>query len=470
MNIPDYDFTIIGAGPAGMSAAITGRQHGLRVLVLDEQPDAGGQIFRNIESLEKNRNSEFRQLGDEYESGCSLVKKFKKCGADFLTESSVWQVDRDLGVHLVPTSSPNSSHSQPSYVKTKHLLFAVGAMERPMPLPGWTLPGVMACTAADVLYKSSGLIPDRDVVLAGSGPLLLLVACRLLDAGVRITALLDTNQHYALFKALPYLPKALRGFNYLKKGASLLWKIRNAGIPIYTGVESLEALGNPTLKQVRFKKGENSTELPAEMLLLHHGVVPNIQITRQLGCVHRWYGIQRYWEPLVDEWGNTSITGVSIAGDCGRVSGAAISEYSGHVAALDTVFKLGVISKEDRDRLAQSHRKLLSGHQAVRPFLDRLFQPGKVWLVPEDEDTLVCRCEEVTVREVRGAVRMGALSPDRVKSMIRCGMGPCQARMCGLTVSEIIANERNISPEEVGYFKIRSPIKPITLGQLAGIE
>ena len=126
--------------------------------------------------------------------------------------------------------------------------------------------------------------------------------------------------------------------------------------------------------------------------------------------------------------------------------------------------------KEDRDRLSQSHRKLLSGHQAVHPFLDRLFQPGKVWLVPEDEDTLVCRCEEVTVREVRGAVRMGALSPDRVKSMIRCGMGPCQARMCGLTVSEIIANERNISPEEVGYFKIRSPIKPITLGQLAGIE
>ena len=138
--------------------------------------------------------------------------------------------------------------------------------------------------------------------------------------------------------------------------------------------------------------------------------------------------------------------------------------------ALDTVFKLGAISKEDRDHLSQSDRKLLSRHQAVRPFLDRLFQPGKAWLVPEDEDTLVCRCEEVSVREVRGAVRMGALSPDRVKPMIRCGMGPCQARMCGLTVSEIIADERNISPEEVGYLRIRSPIKPITLGQLAGIE
>ena len=112
----------------------------------------------------------------------------------------------------------------------------------------------------------------------------------------------------------------------------------------------------------------------------------------------------------------------------------------------------------------------LSKHKAVRPFLDKLFQPRKTWLVPENEDTLVCRCEEVKVNDIQQAISMGAQSPDRIKSLVRCGMGPCQARMCGLIVSEILAGEKNISPEEVGYLKIRSPIKPITLGKLAGID
>jgi bacterioferritin-associated ferredoxin len=112
----------------------------------------------------------------------------------------------------------------------------------------------------------------------------------------------------------------------------------------------------------------------------------------------------------------------------------------------------------------------LSYHKAVRPFLDKLFQPGKSWLIPEKKETIVCRCEEVTVNDIRQAISMGAQSPDRIKSLVRCGMGPCQARMCGLTVSEILADARNISPEEVGYLKIRSPIKPITLGKLAEID
>ena len=206
------------------------------------------------------------------------------------------------------------------------------------------------------------------------------------------------------------------------------------------------------------------------MLLLHNGVVPNLQITRLLGCEHSWYDLQRYWEPVHDEWGNTSVDRISIAGDCGRISGASISEFNGYVSALDTVYKIGVISRNERNRLSLPYRKELSKHKAVRPFLDKLFQPRKTWLVPENEDTLVCRCEEVTVKDIRQAISTGAISPDRIKSLVRCGMGPCQARMCGLSVSEIIADQRKISPEDVGYFKIRSPIRPITLAQLAGIK
>ena len=108
----------------------------------------------------------------------------------------------------------------------------------------------------------------------------------------------------------------------------MIQKIRHAGIPIYTGIKSIEALGNSKFEKIRFKNGTKYEELSAGLLLLHNGVVPNVQITRQLGCEHRWYDLQRYWEPVVDDWGNTSLDGVSIAGDCGRISGSSISEFT----------------------------------------------------------------------------------------------------------------------------------------------
>jgi len=469
IRVSKYDYVIIGAGPAGMAAAITARAHGLSVLVLDEQPSAGGQIFRNIESLEATRHSEFIKLGKEYELGSSLVSRFKKSGADYLSDRSVWQIDKNLQIHHV-SASASKSNSTDSHCQAKRLLIAVGAMERPMPLSGWTIPGVMPCTAADVLYKSSGYIPDGEVVLAGSGPLMLLIGCRLLDVGVKVSAFLDTSMNGALLKALPLLPNALRSHKYLTRGISLLWKIRKSGIPFYSGVQNIEALGSSKLEKVRIGKSGKSFDVKADLLLLHNGVVPNVQITRNLGCEHRWYDVQRYWEPLVDDWGNTSVDHVSIAGDCGRVAGAAISEASGHLAALESVYQLGVISQTERDKLSRTHRIELAKHKHVRPFLDKLFEPSKKWLIPENDKTLVCRCEEVQVCEIRETVRLGIKDPDRLKSMTRCGMGYCQARMCGLTVSEIIAEEKKVSPEEIGYFKVRSPIRPITLGQVAEID
>ena len=306
IRVKKFDYIIIGAGPAGMAAAITARAHGLSVLVLDEQTSAGGQIFRNIETLEATRKSEFSKLGQEYESGSSLVRRFKKCGADYFPDRSVWQIDNNLQIHHV-SASASKSNSAISHCQAKRLLIAVGAMERPMPLPGWTIPGVMPCTAADVLYKSSGFIPDGEVVLAGSGPLLLLIGCRLLDVGVHVSAFLDTSMNGALLKALPLLPKALRSHKYLIRGLSLLWKIRKAGIPIYSGIQNIEALGSSKLEKVRISKSGKFFDVKADLLLLHNGVVPNVQITRNLGCEHRWYDVQRYWEPIVDDWGNTSV-------------------------------------------------------------------------------------------------------------------------------------------------------------------
>jgi len=464
MSIPEYDFVIIGSGPTGMWAAITARQHDLSVLVLDEQPTAGGQIFRNIEHLETYRNSDFRKLGPEYIPAGRLIKRFRACGAAYLPERSVWDMDNELIIRV--TTPGGGRNNSPSAFKARRILVATGAMERPMPLPGWTLPGVMACTSVDVLFKSSGLLPDCPVVLAGCGPLLLSVANRLLAEGVVISALLDTTPKKALLKAIPYLPAALRAPQYLFKGAGMLLKLKWAGIPVHTGIEYIKAEGKNRLERVRFKSKGRTQTTAADLLLLHHGLVPNFQITSLLGCEHKWYDRQRYWEPVLDKWGNTSVEGVMVAGDCGRVSGSKVSELKGQMAALEAARAVGAISGTERDKLASSVRAELGKHQAPRPFIDQLFKPRLSLIVPEDEDTLVCRCEEVTVGELRRAVRLGAHSPDRVKAMTRTGMGLCQGRMCGLTAAEIIADELNCSPADVGYQRVRTPVKPITLEQL----
>jgi thioredoxin reductase/bacterioferritin-associated ferredoxin len=464
MTIIEYDLVIIGSGPAGMSAAIVARQYDLSVLVLDEQPTAGGQIFRNLEHLENQRQNDFRKLGPDYQSASKLVKQFKNCGADYLIGRSVWHIDKDKIVRISTTVATEGNKS--SAFKAKRILIAVGAMERPIPLPGWTLPGVMACSSVDVLFKSAGLLPKGEVVLAGNGPLLLLIANRLLDAGVKISALLDTKPKKAFFKALPYLPAALRTSGYLLKGAGMILKLRASKVPIYSCIENIKAEGEEGLNQVRFKTNGQWRTIMTGLLLLHQGLVPNVQLSRLLGCAHQWYETQRYWEPVLDDWGNTTVEGIAVAGDCGRVSGSKVSELSGQIAAFEAAMALGIISKSERDTLSKTSRLALKKQRTPRPFIDQYFAPETNWIVPKDDETIVCRCEEVTARDIRDAVRLGIKSIDRIKAVTRCGMGFCQGRMCGLTASEIMADELNLSPADVGYQRVRSPLKPVTLGQL----
>lgn len=455
-----YDLLIIGAGPAGLAAAIEAAKHKISVLVLDEQSEAGGQIYRSIRTTQSLRPETYALLGPDYQHGENLEKTFREAGIEFLAGASVWQVEQDRALHFLR----NGISQKVCY---RRLLVATGALERPVPIPGWTLPGVMGAAAADVLLKSSGAVPSGKVVLAGSGPLLWLAASRLVSAEVEILAVLESTKYAYYLQALPYLPQALRAAEYLLKGLRLKRQIRRAGIPVFDGIRQLRAEGAQKLEAVHFDHRGQSKIFEVETLLIHEGIVPNTQLTRLLGCEHRWYERQRYWHPLLDEWGNSSVDGVAVAGDGGIVAGALIAEASGHLSALEAAFQLGAISKDHRDKAAKTYRKIIRHHQAVRPFLEQLFPPNPEILVPPEENTLVCRCEEVTAGQIIKAVELGAHDLSQLKAFTRCGMGPCQGRMCTLTVAEIAAKTQGKSPKEVGSFRGRPPLKPITLGQLA---
>ena len=254
------------------------------------------------------------------------------------------------------------------------------------------------------------------------------------------------------------------------KGLKKNIQVRRAGIPVLSAVHDLRAEGVERLENLYFTHRGKSKSLEVDTLLLHEGVVSNTQLTRQLGCDHDWYELQSYWHPLLDEWGNTSVEGVAVAGDGGIVAGALIAEASGHLAALEATYQLDKISRRRRDEDARIFRKKINIHRAIRPFLEHLFRPNPEILVPQDDSTLVCRCEEVTAGQVRQAVEWGALDLNRVKAYTRCGMGQCQGRMCGLTVAGIVAEAQGKSPREVGYYRCRPPLKPITLGQLVETE
>src|SRR5690606_18187351 len=180
----ECDLVVIGAGPAGLAAACTATDLGLSVTLLDEQAEPGGQIYRAIETVRAKRPQMLKQLGPDYARGAGLADAMR-ARVDYRPGAVVWNVGRDLAVHY---SADDASH----LVAARHVLVATGAIERPVPIPGWTLPGVMTAGALQILLKAHGLVADGRVVLAGSGPLLLLLATQYLAVGARPAAIVET--------------------------------------------------------------------------------------------------------------------------------------------------------------------------------------------------------------------------------------------------------------------------------------
>ena len=452
-----YDLAVIGAGPAGLAAATLAARQGISTVLLDEQPAPGGQIYRSVTETPVR---DPKVLGPDYWHGAGLVKPFQESEADYLPGTTVWSVSRNLEIGL-------SRDGAARIVPAKHIILATGALERPFAIPGWTLPGVMGAGAAQVLLKSSGLVASGNVVLAGTGPLLWLLAWQYLRAGAEISAILDTTPRANWRQAMPHMTGFVRS-GYIGKGLKLLLDVRRK-VKVIGNVTALRAEGDGQVRSVVYRQGNGAERrLPAETLLLHQGVIPNLNLANAIGCAQSWDDTQRCWTPQTDAWGATTVEGVSLAGDGAGIGGALSAEHQGRLTALDALHRLGRIDRQQRDRDAAPHRTALEKARQGRVFLDTLYKPAQDFRVPSD-DTIVCRCEEVTAAQVRDAVKLGCSGPNQAKSFLRCGMGPCQGRLCGPTVTEVIADARGVSPAEVGYYRLRPPVKPITLAELASL-
>lgn len=453
------DLLIVGAGPAGMTAAITARRYGLETIVIDDQPAAGGQIWRSVEAT--NRRDEI--LGASYSEGRHVAEAFRASGAEYMPGAQLWQIEPGFQAFV-------SQGGKAKVVESKAIILATGAQERPVPFPGWTLPGVLTVGAAQILLKNAGQIPAKPVWIAGCGPLPLLYAVQLLRAGGKIAGYLDTTPAGQWRSALPYLLQALRASSDLMKGLGWTIALRSSSASVISGVVDLEALGKDRIESLRYEiKNGKSTTVDADALLVHEGVVPNIHPALALDCEVQWDDRQECYSPVVNEWGESSLSNFFIAGDGAGIAGAKAAKFRGEIAAISVANKLGRTSDDDAAIEARPVRKKLSREMAARPFLDALFKPRPEVFAPRD-DTIVCRCEEITAAEIKSLALVGRPGPNQVKAKTRMGMGPCQGRQCGYTMTRILAAAQNRTPSDIGLFRIRPPLKPVTLGELASIR
>ncbi|WP_316239553.1 FAD-dependent oxidoreductase [Bradyrhizobium sp. SZCCHNR1015] len=447
----EYDVVVIGAGPAGLAATAATAGAGLSTLLLDENAGPGGQVWRAIHSTPVKREA---LLGTDYWSGAEIAKAAETSGAEIIPRATVWSLDRnlELGVSIGGGSA---------FIKARRVIIATGAQERPFPIQGWTLPGVMTAGAAQTMLKSSGLVPDGPTVIAGQGPLLWLLAAQILRLGGRIDRILDTTPRANYIAALPHAFAFLTS-PYFGKGLAMMREVR-AKVRITSGVTELVAEGDGELSAVSYATAGGKREtLAAELLLLHQGVVPNVNLAMAAGVEHRWNELQLCWTPVLDALGNSSIPGIAIAGDGAGIGGAQAALWRGRIAAASAIKALRPQAQ------VLDHSAQLKRAERARAFLDVLFQPAKQFRIPQG-DTIVCRCEEITARDVLDSVAIGATGPNQLKAYRRTGMGPCQGRLCGLTVTELMAQARGKTPQEIGYYRLRAPVKPIMLSELAGL-
>ncbi|NRP70910.1 Hydrogen cyanide synthase subunit HcnB [Ensifer psoraleae] len=455
------DVIVIGAGPAGMTAAIQAAEFGLSVLVLDEQPAPGGQRFRDIEMAERQAKRNGGVLDKDDAHGALIARRFRESGVTYLAQASVWDVAADpLEVSYLHQGSSFS-------VRPEAVVVATGALERPVPIPGWMLPGVMTAGAAQLMLKTSGRIPEGRVALLGCGPLLLLAAKQLLAAGADVVALLQTTALVDLLRAAPYLPSAFLAPKVLLQGLRLLG--RTTGINGVASLQGARILGKDSVTGVEYTVGGRTAALNCDVVLLHFGVVPNTQITQLVRADHVWNDRQLCWQPVTDVWQETSIPNVMVAGDGRGIFGADAAGISGRLSVLNIAYRRGAIPEATKDRIARDLRGKHERLARARAFMDIAYRPPASFLRP-NADVILCRCEEVLGRDIQAAVANGASGMRRLKAHTRAGMGVCRGQMCSMATSAILSEQLGAELGRLEPASVRPPLRPLTAGQLASTK
>lgn len=479
------DIAVIGGGPAGMEAALTAASNGASVVLVDDATSLGGHYYKELpghfKSIAKrqhqNRNRELRRR----------EQALAESGAEVLLGTSVWGIFDENGSTLFGNSStvetsfelqldhaPNGITS----VKARSLILTPGVYDRPLPFPGWELPGVLTPGAVQMQIEKQGMLPGRRVLVAGSGPLQLVVAATLARHGADVVAVLDTSSALEGFPEVlgvlgglwSRLGEALGSLSILARHRiPLLFQhaVYRASGTLDSGVQSV-TIGRVD-EQGRPIPG-TQRELRVDTICIAYGFIPSIAMTLHLGCEHSYDAELQAFLPKSDENLQTSVAGIFVAGDVTGAGGKPLADLQGQLAAISALEKLNKIATE---QAIQERRRLARAIDREKRFAKWLWRryrvrPGLLELV--DDDTCLCRCESVRIGAFRECLKDGGQDLFGIKLRTRMGMGQCQGRYCVPNAALLIAAHKGKPVSQHDLPSIRPPIVPVRLKDIDNAE
>lgn len=409
-----FDLLVVGAGPAGLAAARSGARSGALVAVLDENHAVGGQVWRAELGGGHARQSR-RWLQVENEPNISRLRSTTVIGA--------------VDPHTLLTEHEGAMME----LRGDRVVLATGARERFLPFPGWTLPGVTGAGGLQALVKGGLDIKSKRVVVAGTGPLLLAAADYLTQRGARVVLIAEQA---SLISLTAFAAQLSRHPEKLLQAAALTWNLRDVPYRAHSWV--LRAAGAGRLQSVMLRVSTATVRIRCDYLACGFDLVPNLEVPALLGCARTTAGVQ------VDRWQESSVPGVYCAGEITGIGGLDAALVEGQIAGFAATGQRAAAhslfgSRTAARRFASAMRRAF----ALREELRSLPEP----------DTLVCRCEDVSLRRISGHSSWRA-----AKLQERCGMGACQGRICGPAAEFLYGWSVD---------SVRPPISPAPIGMLA---
>jgi NADPH-dependent 2,4-dienoyl-CoA reductase/sulfur reductase-like enzyme len=462
-DIPEEtpEILVVGAGPGGLSAAIAARRAGAKVTVLDERSLPGGQYFKQI-AVDAGAGA---PADAQHEEGRRLIAAAHAVGVEIRGEVEIWGA-------FPPCSLAGTQGGTVRLFTPKRLIVATGAYERGVPIPGWTLPGVMTTGAAQTLWRSYRRLAGRRILLAGNGPLNLQVAAELAAGGAEIMAVVELAAVPALRSAIALAGMLRASPRLVLEGLAYRWRLQRAGVPVLYG--SAVTRIEPEREGLRVhvvRSGANSAEreYSVDAVCLGYGFQPSNELLRALGCEHNYDPDrdQLITRLSAEGAGSTSVANVFALGDCTGLGGARMALAQGTLAGLAAASELGYPIAGDLAAERIGAQQALGRHRNFQAALWRLYEAPRPGLGLATADTILCRCEEVSVGQIEAALGEGCPSIGELKRTTRAGMGACQGRYCGPILAALMAERLGRLPDEELRFAPRVPVKPVDVADLA---
>ena len=451
------DVLILGAGPAGIGAALEASRYGAKILVLDSFNKAGGQFWMQSDSPPAKHDWQMQQ-------GAQHTSALNKSGSEVIQSAEVWGVlPVNSGFRVLVRHERKTID-----VAAKSLVICTGAHDYVLPFPGWTLPGVITAGGGQRYAKLSGTPPGERIVVAGTGIFLLAVATSIIKRGGNVVALVESssNRLAMMNLLLRYPDRWIEAFR-------LLFPVLRERVPLLHGYQVKSADGENHVESVTIEPSNRvvsnpqfESTLKADCLLVGHGFKPITEITSLLKCEHDFDQNKGGWYCKTDATtGATSLDSVFAAGEVTGVAGSKPAFLQGSLAGISAAERLGLISKDMEIRRKELHVKLMRA-QSFADSLANLFPHNLEHMANVTEDLIVCRCEDITWAEVLRSWDDGATNMYSTKLWTRVGMGQCQGRICGHVISCLLSQRFSVDQAKLSFNQSRIPVRPVPLNQV----